>query len=278
LEAILHRDPIESHQWDTFLDWLDKIRIGLWLGTSYLNQNPLSISPMFYIGKRIGSKDRFIIVYEINDANHKAIRWQLTESPLFACIPSCFTLQINNFLFFNASYDFLFSKRFGFPYPKQVMLYNGGSLFTDIVQGTKKLEFPLIEKKFKTGGTQLFQPMIPNNLLQSDKNDGTTDVLGMYDTQYVKSCCMDFEAGRGYIYRRDRNRLVKYPENPSIDWIPKQKFPFIEVRKQTTALAGEYLEELCRNFIKSLPHDGQPCFKKKLGPLIELHKKFIYIQ
>lgn len=272
-EAILNCEPMASCQWDTFLDWLDKVRVGLWLGMIYMNNNHRALIPMFHIERRIGSKDRFLIVYEIEDDGHTGVGWAATESPLFEYTPSCFTLTINNFLFFNASYDFLFSECFGFPFAEKRVHREEGGMWIEMTEGTENLRFPVVEKKFKTGGTQLFQPMVPYGHFQSDAGEAV-DFSELYDTSYVRSHCMDFEAGRGHIYRRDRNRLVVYPDTPSRDWIPKQKFPRGEVYHQTGVLAGEYLEELYRNHpsFESLPHDDRQHREAEVESAIRLHR------
>ncbi len=191
VETILDRGSLTSYHWDTFLDWLDKVRIGIWLGMIYLNQNHLAIAPGFHIGDRLGSKDRFVIVYEIEDDGDKGVGWGNTESPLFGHMPSCFTLIIDNLIFLNASCDFLFSERFGFPFLKNRRHREEGGMWGDLVEGTETLQFPLVRRHFRPGGTQLFQPMFQHNFLQQDNSD-PVDVSDLYNTPYVRFHCMDF--------------------------------------------------------------------------------------
>jgi hypothetical protein len=273
VETILTRGSLDCYQWDTFLDWLDKVRIGLWLGILYLNENHRALLPMFHIGKRIGSKDRMVIVYEIEDDGDKGVGWAATESPLFEYTPSCFTLTVNNFLFLNASYDFLLAERFGFPFPAKRIHREDGGFWIEMTAGTGSLRFPLVSKRFKTGGTQLFQPMIPCVHFRSESREAA-DLSELYDVPYVRSHCMDFEAGRGLVYRRDRNRLVAYSDAPTRDWIPKQSFPRGEVFHQTGVLAGEFLEELHRNHpsLESLSDDERKSREAENESAIRLHK------
>ena len=273
VKAILERKPLGASHWDTFLDWLDKIRTGLWLGMIYLNENHRCLIPMFHITKRLGSKDRFVIVYEIQDDDDTGIGWAVTESPLFEYTPSCFTLTINNFLFLSASYDFLFSERFGFPFPKKRVHRQEGGFWIEMNEGTQRLQFPLIKKRFKTGGTQLFQPMIPYGHFRTD-SDEAEDFAELYDNPYVQSSCMNFEAGRGLVYRRERNQLVVYSDSSTLEWIPKQRFPRGEVHHQTGVLAGEYLEELYNNhpLFDSLPEDERRTREGEIESAIRLHR------
>ncbi len=40
VESLCRKEPITSENYVFLLDWLDKVRIGLWLGYRYLQQNP----------------------------------------------------------------------------------------------------------------------------------------------------------------------------------------------------------------------------------------------
>ncbi|MBN2641393.1 MAG: hypothetical protein JXR78_07060 [Victivallales bacterium] len=273
METILTRGPLDSHQWDIFLDWLDKVRIGLWLGMLYLNENHRAILPMFHIGKRIGSKDRMVIVYEIEGDGNDGVGWAATELPLFEYMPSCFTLTVNNFIFLNASYDFLFAERFGFPFPAKRIHREDGGFWIEMTAGTERLHFPLVSKRFKTGGTQLFQPVIPYVHFRSECGE-VADYSELYKVPYVKSRCMDFKTGRGLIYRRDCNHLVEYPDAPVRDWIPKQKFARGEVQHQTSVLAGEFLEDIYRNHpsFDALSDNERERRETEIESAIRLHK------
>jgi hypothetical protein len=275
VKDILARKPLRSVHWDTFLDWLDKVRTGLWFGIIYLNENYLGLMPNFYINQRIGSKDRFLIIYQIEDDRVMGLSWGLTDSPLFQNAPSCFTLTINNFLFFNASYDFLFSQRFGFPFPYARWLLPEGKELAKMAYGTGKVQLPLIEKKFKTGGTQLFQPMIPYGVLLREK--GELAFRDCYDNEYVRTNCMDYEKGRGVILRRHRNELVKYSTEPSKEWIPNQRFPREQIIHQAAVLAGEFLADIYRKHpsFDRLPEEQRKKFEKKRDDLLRLHKKMM---
>jgi len=228
---------------------------------------------MFHIAKRIGSKDRMVIIYEIDDDGENGVCWAATESPLFEHTPSCFTLMINNFPFLNASYDFLFSESFGFPFPSERFYREGGRFHIQMTEGTGHMQFPLVNRDFKRGGTQLFQPMIPYSHFQSEDGE-PFDFSGLYDVPYVRSHCMDFTTGRGLIYRRDRNNLVAYPKTPSRDWLPKQKFPRGEVHHQTVVQAGEFLEELFRfaPSFDSLPEDERQAREREMESAVRLHR------
>ena len=119
VKKILAHQPVSEIEMDKLLDWLDKIRIGLWLGKQQLNKAWNFIKPLEYIDGRIGTKDRLLIAYEI-DKKYKGIEYIGTDTPAFTFAPCCFGLIINNLVLLNASGDHLFSKNIGFPYPLDV--------------------------------------------------------------------------------------------------------------------------------------------------------------
>ena len=53
IEKMLAYDSISAADIKVLLDWFDKVRVGLWLGYQYLDENPAGITPKFYIEKRI---------------------------------------------------------------------------------------------------------------------------------------------------------------------------------------------------------------------------------
>ncbi len=272
-KKIISHSELSSADWNVFFDWLDKIRTGLWLGMIYLNKNHRGLTPMFHIDRRIGSKDRLLIIYEIIDDGQVGIGWTGTETPLFEHIPSCFIIGINNFLFFNISYDFLFSERFGFPYPSKREVRSGGGEWIDMQAGHEIIQFPLIEKKFQTGGTQLFQPMIPYGHFHTEKG-GQSDLIKLYDNDYVRENCMDFKVGRGLIFRREGNNLVSYSKYPSYEWVPKNKFPRGEIFYRMAVQSGEVLEELFRNHASfdALEKEERDYHNAEVSGALKLHE------
>ena len=244
MTRIMAREQLTNGDWDLFLDWLDKIRVGLWLGMLRLNNNYRDISPRFFIDSRMGGKDRFVFVYEIQDDGQEGINWLGTETPLFEYTPSCFALVVNNFLFLNASFDFLFSKRFGFPYASHVELGEGQERVT-LEKGTGKTRLPLLQRSFTVGGTQLWQPIIPWRHLRPD-GEGLADVRGYYDTEFVRRHCLNFETGKGRIFSGGNQALAEYPAHRSISWVPPQRHPRDHIVYRSALAAADLLELLFR--------------------------------
>jgi hypothetical protein len=59
---MLARQLVSAPELNVFLDWMDKIRVGLWLGIRYLDRNSFPVDPNFYIAHRIGTADRVACV------------------------------------------------------------------------------------------------------------------------------------------------------------------------------------------------------------------------
>lgn len=211
VEKILKYAPLSAIDLDVLLRWLDKIRIGLWLGFLYLSKNPFNISPSFHITKRISTKDRAVIIYRARD-QQKGLAFQAINVPTFHHMPSCFTLIINDFYFFNVSADFLFARRLGFPYPLNSFFQHDG-LHMNIVAGRERIMLPPVRLPFFEEGTEIYQPMFLNEVFRDDPQ--------VYDTAYVKGMSMDWENGVGWPMLIRDHRLIKASPEPSLNWLPR---------------------------------------------------------
>ncbi|MFC1794219.1 hypothetical protein ACFL3Q_11600, partial [Planctomycetota bacterium] len=110
LQKLITRKHLTGLEYISLLDWLDKVRIGLWLTYHMIQKNPTGISPSFHINSRIASKDRMLAVYLMQTENEGMNAFGV-ESLVFHRMPSCFVLNINNIAILNMSCDYLFSRR-----------------------------------------------------------------------------------------------------------------------------------------------------------------------
>jgi hypothetical protein len=125
VEALTRREAITVSAYVDLLDWLDKVRVGVWLTLRLIQKHPMEIQPNFRISSRVAEKDRMVAVY-VFDSKIKGINLFGTDSLIFHGMPSCFGLRINNILLFNVSSDFFCSKGCGLPYPTSAKLQMGG--------------------------------------------------------------------------------------------------------------------------------------------------------
>ena len=94
------RKALSSIEYSDLMDWLDKVRIGVWIGYHFIQGNPTLINPNFHIKSRISKKDRMIAIYPI-DSKDTGLNAFGVESLIFHSQPSCFALRINNILILN---------------------------------------------------------------------------------------------------------------------------------------------------------------------------------
>lgn len=202
LQKILENMPVDPQEINTFFDWIDKIRIGLWLGVRYLNDNFFKVDPHYFIKNRIGISDRMIAIHICND-KAKGISLTGIQTPGFNYMPSCFSLMINNFIFFNASTDFLFSRRVGFPYPNQIYLIGqkGQIVFSDINPPKKRIMKPVIRKRLHPAILIIYQPVIRKEVIAYKYNNK------YYEDNYVKDKMLIKEEGKGRILVEQGNNI-----------------------------------------------------------------------
>ena len=271
VDAILALDAVSAEEWSIFLDWLDKVRVGIWLGMMYLHENPFGINPEFHIQRRVGESDRFVIIYRLEDDGYQGLGWQATNTPVFECMPSCFTLAINNFLFFNASTQFLFSERFGFPYLVRRTKLPKGGLSVTIAGGTGRMKVPLVKRKFPTGGRDLWQPMIPWKSLAAADAESCSD---LYDNEFVRSACMGFEEGRGKVFIKERGALTAYPAARTTDWVPSRALPRRPAWYKSGLAAARFQEELYVRFapLDALDREERQRIEVQMNQVLTIHQ------
>ena len=174
IKKLVAREPIKAAEYIPVLDWLDKVRIGLWLGYSYLHQNPTEISPNFHIDSRIGQKDRMIAIYTLATKT-EGLNIYGAETLCFQVQPSCFSLKINNIYILNMSSDFMCSARCGFPFPKKVFVDldadHPNQLNCSEFTIFHKVKNPVMRKIFLKPSIHLYQPIIQSPLSIADYAD-----------------------------------------------------------------------------------------------------------
>jgi hypothetical protein len=204
IEKILIKDFISNYEINILLNWFDKVRIGVWLAALLLDREAAPVDPHFYIKKRMAEKDRCLFVYELND-HLRGIQFIGFDTPAFLFTPSCFALCVNNFYFFNMSIDFLFAKNIGFPFPsKKTFIPNDNRVKMIFHEGSEKIKMPLIRKSFVSSSIEIYQPIIPKEIIQLKG-----DLENFYRCDYVKGNCLDFKQGLGDIFYNNCGSIVK---------------------------------------------------------------------
>lgn len=200
--TILARGALSSVEYSDFMDWLDKVRIGIWIAYHFIQGNPTNIQPSFHIKSRISQKDRMIAIYAIA-GDGIGLNAFGVESLVFHSQPSCFGLRINNILIINMSTDFLFSARCGFPYPKSCFTRLDGDdaymMHTDDYVITRRIKHPLIRKTILKPSIHLYQPIISKST-NTKFPSGFLGVQNLYDLYLVKNTIPPYPTGKGILY------------------------------------------------------------------------------
>lgn len=92
------------------LDWLDKLRVGMWLWAIEVGKNAYSISPKFHINERMAYRDRLLLAakYPAGPPMKGLAIWGATEC--FMWSPTCIGFVINNIVLVSISSNFLVSR------------------------------------------------------------------------------------------------------------------------------------------------------------------------
>ncbi len=221
---MIKEEGLSRHAVHLFLDWLDKVRTGLWLGALYLGKNPFGIKSLFHISSRVGAKGRMAVIYRAPDGPQGLTAIGFT-TPLFLHFPTCFSLWINHLCFLNVSTDFLFSRRLGFPYPARIFFDQDGLPGYEMAAGRERVMPPLVKFHYSVIGTEVFQPMFHQRLSRKI-SPGLSE---LYETEYVKKFSMFHKAGIGNPLIQNGQSLRPYPDAQSKDWLPLQTVNFDEL-------------------------------------------------
>lgn len=204
VEKICKREPVDPAGYVHLLDWLDKVRIGMWLGFRYLQNDHFGISPKFTVNSRIGAKDRMVAVYAIGDHQVGLNTWG-TETLLFQFKPSVFSLRVNNTLFVNASWDWMCSSRCEYPYPRhhKILLDQGGLTEAGDFRCRRRVIHPIM--------SGLMKPcvLICQPVLLQEHADGSLTGLSEGDLEHCLSNSWPGRNGVGQLFRQFRGSTIQ---------------------------------------------------------------------
>lgn len=212
VQRTLASDPLKAEEVSRLLDWLDKVRVGLWLGFHMLNKDFFGVEPNFHIKRRIGQFDRILLVQR-SSTEKRRLNFMGADTPAFSYYPSAFTLIINNYYFTNVSSQFLLARRLGYPYPDRLsLLPDRQEMLCNLMPGLGRVIRPVVQKTWPLGASVLFQPMFGQAL--------SVEPTPAYDTPYVRNHSMDFGRGVGAIFIEDGRgsvRVLQSDERYSLD-------------------------------------------------------------
>lgn len=213
LTKLLNDDSVTTQEMSLFFDWLDKVRVGLWLGMLQLDKTYDEIAPNFHISTRIAQYDRMCII-EKSDASKDKLNFGGADNLSFTFTPSAFVLIVNNYYFTNISYLYLLHRRLGFPFPQDAHYVNDGErVESNFLAGQKRIMKPLLRKPISEKGIILYQPMFKGGLVEGQ--------IAEYDNEYVKSHSLNYEEGVGNIFQENNGKLHEHKIGASISANPQ---------------------------------------------------------
>jgi hypothetical protein len=211
VEAIGRKEKVSPSDFVLLLDWLDKVRIGLWLGYRYLQRT--ASPPNFTIDSRLGAKDRMVAIYTIGD-HQKGLNTYGPESLLFHYKPSVFSLRVNNILFLNASWDWMCASRCAYPYPRNVRLSaeHPGMLLCGNYRRRRRIIHPVMPGLMKSCVT-LFQPIMHMT------PDGSYSGLSASDSEYCFRNSWPNRMAVGALFRQFKCETVRIDaDHPALEF------------------------------------------------------------
>jgi hypothetical protein len=259
IEKMLVSDSLSATDINILLDWFDKVRVGLWLGFQYLDKNRAGITPKFYIEKRIGLSDRMLAIFKA-DTDTTGLNYIGCDLPSFTYTPSCFSIRINNLCFLNMSYNDLFSRRIGFPYPIESFAMPEQQHLSIFTSGRNRVMVPLLRGKFTIKGTEIYQPMFRDRISDAKARK-------YYDTQYVRENSVVWEEGIGKIFRQDNDKLREYPVSPSKEYVPNASYELGELLLKIAIQTLEwqsYIDSLAPSLRNLPPQEKRSLFHQRM--------------
>jgi hypothetical protein len=165
LGLMLDGGAVTAAELHLLLDWLDKVRVGLWLGMLYLNKNYRGLIPQFHINDRVAQKDRVLLIFE-SDEYDKGIGVSGCDTPIFHTTPSVHLITINQLHFVTVSSDFLIAERFGWSFVKdrKMVDIDTDGFMGEICHGTQRTNPPIMNSLPDPPGCVLLQPIAHQHL------------------------------------------------------------------------------------------------------------------
>jgi len=209
ISSLLAAEPLTASDFDTILDWFDKVRVGLWLAFHYfLDRNYWGVVPHFFVSDRIAAADRFLLIYRARTYD-PGIRFAGVNTPSFAHTPSCFTLVINEWFLVNMSYQMLLSQAAGLPFQAAYLFGPDERLHAELQPGQERLSHPLLPFPQPLDAVSIGQPILPN--IQA-----IPELADLYQSDYVSS--MTLREARGVVLLDKGGRVTAYPNAPTAAW------------------------------------------------------------
>jgi hypothetical protein len=243
MTKLLDNQSLSAAEWDDFLDWFDKVRIGLFIGNMMLNKELPIPNPKFFIDQRIGTKDRCVLVYRLKD-KQIGLRFIGASDSVFFQSPTSFVLVVNGMVFVNLSTDFLLASRMGFPYPRIIQAVEDRTRADDFTAHFR-VKLPFIRFSFYPAVIAVYQTILNRELM----GDETYAGLSAHDYVQTKTLPND----------QMKTKLCVAENGKPVFLEPADKVVPIALGEQQTKTLDEYcirFWEYRRHHLESLIKSG----------------------
>lgn len=213
VRKLLSHQAVSTSDLMLLLDWLDKVRVGMWLGFYYLDKNFAGIKPRFYINQRLGRYDRMVGIVRLEDSTPR-LTFTGTDSKFYQFSPTCIGLGISGLYFISASGMTLCSQRLGFPYlrPESIREKDHNMLISRQA-GSERVMCPVERISHPHDITLIYQRVF-RTFLEAD------DVEQYLANDWLTEHTTDFERGFGKLFVQKHGSVITYPADTSVDWLP----------------------------------------------------------
>lgn len=248
IEKLLGHQALSQQDFSTLLDWLDKVRVGLWLGYFYLDRNPAGIFPKYHIASRMGQMDRTTAIIHI-DRKGSGIHFLGPESPAFQFTPTCVALVINQWCLLNTSGISSCSRRLGFPYLRPKYFREDGSLEVTVEEGSGRIMRPVQKDLILRDAAIIHQPIFRNGFAGEKARR-------LIDTPQIRTHSVNWTQGFGPVFFETRDYVRRYPDDRSLDWLPSKSWSLEEAYNTLAPLVH-------RRLIRDLEEGANLCGKER---------------
>ncbi|MDF7630464.1 hypothetical protein PUG46_14430 [Erwiniaceae bacterium L1_55_4] len=227
-EKIESGKDLSNEETSLFLDWMDKVRVGIWHGLNQLNKTSETIKPKFGINFRAGAYDRVLMFKRLKESK-KGINLIGVETLSFHINPCAFGLRINGLLFLNISSAFLISENLGFPYISEYKANTGFSgLYPKVMSCSASPTTPILPKNILSDYECICQPMFREITKDPVFFDLITD---LYNNEHIKSNCINYSEGTGSIFKVTDKTFTKIERKTEIGSASSFSDLWVEINK-----------------------------------------------
>ena len=220
LRKLLEEKPLSMNDFDLFLSWIDKIRIGSGLSTLYHLKNPYKTTPPYYITDGAMTRDRMLLIFK-SKCEFKSLNVFGIGTNLIINYPICIGLIINNYGFISISKTFLLHKAFGLPVPQIDPLFleaNASDKYEVMfLKGPNIMSYPIFDYDYDIECTEIFQPIVSYDILKNNIQALIFYGNSRYNYIFGKKTSLF-----GRIFYRDNLEIKRYPEQESKVWRPNE--------------------------------------------------------